>query len=48
MLVGTDPDVIVRETGRLLDSETAYAAMSQAHNPYGDGVASRRIAELLI
>lgn len=42
-LVGTDEDLIVRETTRLLDDPTAYAAMAQAHNPYGDGHAAERI-----
>ncbi|TBU86556.1 non-hydrolyzing UDP-N-acetylglucosamine 2-epimerase [Phytopseudomonas dryadis] len=42
-LVGTDPAQIVAATARLLDDEQAYARMSQAHNPYGDGRASARI-----
>ena len=46
-LVGTDPDTIVREVGRLLDDEAAYAAMAQAHNPFGDGKSSQRIADLM-
>ncbi|MEL7687303.1 UDP-N-acetylglucosamine 2-epimerase (non-hydrolyzing) [Citromicrobium bathyomarinum] len=46
-LVGTDPDAIVREVGRLLDDEAAYAAMAQAHNPFGDGKSSQRIADLM-
>lgn len=46
-LVGTDATVIVRETSRLLDEPVAYQAMAHAHNPYGDGQASRRIAELV-
>ncbi|MDA8170055.1 MAG: UDP-N-acetylglucosamine 2-epimerase (non-hydrolyzing) [Nitrospiraceae bacterium] len=46
-LVGTDRGQIVRETNRLLDDEKAYAAMSAAHNPYGDGKASKRIAGIL-
>jgi UDP-N-acetylglucosamine 2-epimerase (non-hydrolysing) len=44
-LVGTDPDVIVREVGRLLDDDDAYATMSLAHNPFGDGRASERIVQ---
>lgn len=43
-LVGTNRDRIVEEAGRLLDDEEAYSAMSRAHNPYGDGLASGRIA----
>jgi len=46
-LVGTDASVIVRETSRLLDEPEAYQAMARAHNPYGDGQAARRIAELV-
>jgi len=44
-LVGTDAAVIVREAERLLDDVQAYAGMAHAHNPYGDGLASARIAE---
>lgn len=47
-LVGADEEVIYREFSRLLDDEAAYAAMSQASNPYGDGHASERIAEVLL
>ena len=47
-LVGTDTDLIVRETNQLLDDETAYAAMSRAHNPYGDGQASKRIRDAIL
>lgn len=46
-LVGTDTNRIVAEATRLLDDPTAHAAMSTAHNPYGDGEASARIVELL-
>ena len=46
-LVGTDPEAIQREVFRLLDDEAAYAAMAQAHNPFGDGHASQRIAQLM-
>ena len=46
-LVGTDPQAIHREVTRLLDDEAAYAAMAQAHNPFGDGKSSQRIADLL-
>lgn len=46
-LVGTDEDVIYREFGRLLDDSGAYEAMSHASNPYGDGHASERIADVL-
>ena len=46
-LVGTDYDKIVNEVSTLLDDAAAYEAMSQAVNPYGDGQASRRIADVL-
>jgi UDP-N-acetylglucosamine 2-epimerase len=47
-LVGTDTDRLVARAGRLLDDPAAYAAMSFAHNPYGDGHAAARIVEALI
>lgn len=46
-LVGTEEEVIYREFSRLLDDTKEYEAMSHASNPYGDGHASRRIAEIL-
>ena len=46
-LVGTDEDLIVREAFRLLDDREAYSAMARRHNPYGDGRASPRIADVL-
>lgn len=47
-LVGTDADVIVRETERLLDDPVEYQRMAHLHNPYGDGKASARIAERIV
>ena len=47
-LVGTDREAIVRECTELLDDENAYAIMSRAHNPYGDGKASGRIVEEIL
>jgi UDP-N-acetylglucosamine 2-epimerase (non-hydrolysing) len=47
-LVGTDATRIIAETVRLLDDRQAYAQMARAHNPYGDGTASRRIAAILM
>ncbi len=46
-LVGTDRIKIVRSVFALLDDEAAYAAMSRAHNPFGDGHASERIADII-
>jgi len=47
MLVGNTYDGIVENVQRLLDDEQAYAAMVNAANPYGDGQASKRIADHL-
>ena len=47
-LVGTDSDVIYRETIRLLTDKAEYERMSKASNPYGDGHASERIADAII
>jgi len=44
-LVGTDYDMIMYEVSRLLDDQEVYDRMSQAVNPYGDGLACRRIVE---
>ena len=46
-LVGSDPDVIVAQAIRLLDDEDYYLAMARAHNPFGDGKASERIATII-
>jgi len=46
-LVGTDPNSIIREAQTLLDNKEAYAKMSTAHNPYGDGNACRRIVDFV-
>ena len=46
-LVGTDYDKIMNEVSTLLDDPQAYEAMSKAVNPYGDGQACRRIADVL-
>ena len=46
-LVGTDEDVIYREFLRLLTDHEEYLAMSKASNPYGDGHACKRIADIL-
>ena len=46
-LVGTDYGKILNEVSTLLDDVEAYAKMSQAVNPYGDGQACRRIVDAL-
>lgn len=46
-LVGTDHDLIVSEVSTLLEDQQAYAKMSAAVNPYGDGKACERIVNAL-
>ncbi len=46
-LVGTDETVIYENFKRLLDDPDAYNAMAHASNPYGDGLACTRIADIL-
>ena len=46
-LIGTDEDRIVSEVFTLLDDKAAYSAMARAHNPFGDGQASNRIARIV-
>jgi len=47
-LVGTERERIVAEASRLLSDASAYAAMAREVNVYGDGLAARRIAEVVI
>lgn len=47
-LVGTDYDKIMNEVSTLLEDAEAYAKMSQAVNPYGDGKACSRIVNIFI
>ena len=47
-LVGTDSEVIYKETLRLLTDSAEYERMSKASNPYGDGHASERIVDAII
>jgi len=46
-LLGADRYKIVSEANNLLDNDDAYQGMAQAHNPYGDGTASRQIAQII-
>jgi UDP-N-acetylglucosamine 2-epimerase (non-hydrolysing) len=46
-LVGTQEETIYEWFTRLLDDAAEYEKMSRASNPYGDGFASRRIADIL-
>lgn len=46
-LVGTEEETIYNEFKKLLEDENEYAKMSNASNPYGDGFACKRIADIL-
>lgn len=46
-LVGSNFDKIIEECSVLLDNQEVYAAMSKAHNPYGDGSSCQRIVKFL-
>ena len=46
-LVGTDEEVIYKTFKQLLEDQKEYDKMSKASNPYGDGFASKRIADIL-
>lgn len=46
-LVGTDTQRILEEASRLLGDDEAYQAMSSVENPFGDGHAAERIAQIL-
>lgn len=46
-LVGTNEEVIYQNFSELLSNKNAYSTMSKASNPYGDGYASERIADII-
>lgn len=46
-LVGTSEENIYKEFKKLLDSKFEYEKMAHASNPYGDGHACERIADIL-
>ena len=46
-LVGTEEEIIYKNFTELLDDDTAYNTMAHASNPYGDGFACKRIADIL-
>ncbi len=46
-LVGTEEETIYQAFKQLLEDQEEYEKMSRASNPYGDGLASRRIADIL-
>ena len=47
-LVGTDESRVYEEFTRLLDDHYEYERMAHASNPYGDGHACERIADILL
>lgn len=47
LLVGTDKNLIISEALDLLENETRFKAMSELHNPYGDGEACKRIVKFI-
>jgi UDP-N-acetylglucosamine 2-epimerase (non-hydrolysing) len=46
-LVGTKTESIVDAVRRLISDRNEYEGMARAANPYGDGTASRKIADIL-
>jgi UDP-N-acetylglucosamine 2-epimerase (non-hydrolysing) len=46
-MVGTDMDKIISSVTELLKDKVIYKRMSEAHNPYGDGMACERIVKIL-
>ena len=47
LLVGTNKKLIVSEALNLLNNKDVFEKMSKLHNPYGDGLASKRIVEFI-
>ncbi|MFS4471074.1 non-hydrolyzing UDP-N-acetylglucosamine 2-epimerase [Chryseobacterium sp. T20] len=47
ILVGTNKDKIIKECNKLLKDQDLYKKMSEIHNPYGDGNASKRIVDFI-
>tara|TARA_Y100001935_G_C17267114_1_gene489804 strand:+ start:244 stop:1365 length:1122 start_codon:yes stop_codon:yes gene_type:complete len=46
-LVGTNPNIIKESVENLISNKNEYDSMSDAHNPYGDGLASQRIIDFI-
>jgi len=46
-LVGTNRELIIEQVSKLIENQNYYNEMSRANNPYGDGLASKRIIEQL-
>ena len=47
LLVGTNENLIVSKALNLLNNEDNFVKMSKLHNPYGDGLASKRIVDFI-
>jgi UDP-N-acetylglucosamine 2-epimerase (non-hydrolysing) len=47
LLVGTDNELIVSTALDLLNNDKNFEKMSKLHNPYGDGLASKRIVDFI-
>ena len=47
LLVGTDRKKIVKETTELLENNIKFSLMSKLHNPYGDGLAAKKIVKII-
>ncbi len=47
-LVGTQREAIIREALRLLEDASGYESMARIENPFGDGMASKRIVEVIL
>lgn len=47
-IVGSNKKKIVKRVSRLLNNKKHYQKMSRAHNPYGDGLACKRIVDVLL
>ena len=47
LLVGTNEELIVSKALDLLNNEDNFVKMSRLHNPYGDGLASKRIVDFI-
>ena len=47
-LLGTDKHVIYQETSKLLTDSNEYQKMSSVSNPYGDGLAAKRIVDIIM
>ena len=47
-IAGCDEEQVYQMTVQLLEDQESYQAMSHAVNPYGDGTASRRIADAIL